>query len=104
VLAEWCQEWYYAASCRNDEGQASEIDTADMKCGPAFDAIRHKVMLEALLKGIPEICHSYTQAHARPEQYAEHIGRLERDVDLLKKSLSWRLTAPLRKLADMIRR
>jgi hypothetical protein len=75
---------------------------ADMKCGPAFDAIRHKVMLEALLKGIPEICHTYTQA--RPEQYTEHIGRLERDVDLLKKSLSWRLTAPLRRLVDLLRR
>lgn len=93
---------YKSWSGKNDSGIRSEADGLDIECGPSFNAIRYKVMLAALLKAIPEICQAY--ASMMPDQNIEGIRRLENEIDALKNSLSWRLTAPLRKMLKAVRR
>ena len=72
-----------------------------LECGPFFDVIRHKVMLDSLLKAMPEIYQIITEK-GNPKE--EMIQKLMREVSSLRSSLSWRLTAPLRKLQDAFRR
>ena len=88
---------------RMPKAAGASIRTAnfDMTCGPYFEEIRFKVMLESLLKAIPEICSGYAgKGHTKDR---EEIQRLMSEITGLRKSLSWRLTAPLRRAVDWSR-
>jgi len=72
-----------------------------MAFGPNFDVIRHKIMLDALLKGIPEICQAYVAQSSQEDN--EQIIALRKNIDELSQSLSWRITAPFRKILAMFK-
>ncbi|KAF0218746.1 MAG: group 1 glycosyl [Geobacteraceae bacterium] len=97
-----CSSDYKTWSAKTNSENRSDADGLDMECGPSFNAIRYKVMLAALLRAIPEICQAF--ASKMPDQNMEGICRLENEIDVLKNSLSWRLTAPLRKMLKAVRR
>ncbi|GAM08917.1 putative glycosyltransferase YpjH [Geobacter sp. OR-1] len=79
-----------------------EFDQVKMECGPVFDTIRHKVMFHAFLRAMPEIYQSVIEK--RDSTKEEMIHKLVGEVDSLRNSFSWRLTAPLRKLQDLFRK
>lgn len=81
--------------------KTESYEKSDYAYGPGFDAIKHKVMFDALLKSIPELCqaHAPTSKDANPER----IGKLQHEIAALHASLSWRMTAPLRKLLDIVK-
>jgi len=92
---------YRSAVVTKNSVISSGAERLAIESGPNFESIRHKVMLDSLLKAIPEIC----QESAPVVQYHKEIVHgLESQLESLKKSLSWRITKPLRWLGNKIRR
>jgi len=75
---------------------------AKMEFGPNFDLIRHKIMLDVLLKGIPEICQGYVAKASQGNN--EQIIALKKNIEEFSQSISWKITAPLRKVWAMFKK
>jgi len=83
------------------EAQRNELERQRNALAKQQDALRHDLASVAEAAENRRIV--IGQLHAQLHEASMHAGRLQQELDIIHASRSWRMTAPLRRLASFVR-